>query len=1074
MTDKFYPQPLRQLLQTILNQYENDKIILGIPEELFFRPDADDKISMERFGQVLESPIGVAAGPHTQLSQNIVAAWLCGSRFIELKTIQTLDELEVSKPCIDMQDEGYNCEWSQELKIAQSFDQYLDAWILIHILKDKLQIGNPNEAGFIFNMSVGYDLAGILQDNVQWFFNKMNDASDDLKLKIESIADIYPNILKLKINPQLSSNITLSTMHGCPPDEIEKIGEYLINEKKLHTAIKLNPTLLGKAMLKDIFAKSGFDTQIPDDAFAHDLKWADALPIISNLQAQTDKQNLQFSIKLTNTLESKNHKEVFDSSQEMMYMSGRALHPLAVNLAAKLQGEFSGKLDISFSGGANAFNIADLVNSGLAPVTVCTDLLKPGGYGRQHQYIENLRKAKLNQSETPDYLEKYAQKVLNDEDYRKTDIKSPNIKTSRSLGFFDCIHAPCETTCPTHQGIPEYLYQTAQGNLAEAAKVVIETNPFPNTTGMVCDHLCQTKCTRINYDHPVLIREVKRVIAKNAPAEAMKAKSFKHKGKPATAAIVGAGPAGLSCAYFLAKAGFEVEIFESKNQPGGMVAGAIPSFRLTNEAFDGDVKRITGLGLKINYGQKIDQPFFGKLRGNHDFVFIAAGAQKSKPFKIKGSDVAGVIDPLDFLLNVKTSQKAKLGDSVVIIGGGNTAMDAARTAYRLVGQTGKVSIAYRRTIHDMPADLGEIKAVMAEGIEIIEWAAPVEIMSKNGRLETIRLRKMKPGAKDASGRARPVEIPGSDFIITATTIIPAIGQELAIDFMTSEKAMTKNGSYETQIPGVYIGGDALRGASTAINAIGDGRKAAQEIIDKLEINFQTRTIHSRPEKSYRQHLIDRARRIKAITIEETALNKRKNFALVQSPLSLEQGIEEAKRCLRCDEFCSICTTVCPNLALMTFLVEPTKFEPQKIKIEKGQVDIMEGAPFEITQKYQILHLADWCNQCGNCNTFCPTSGAPYKEKPHIFLNKFYFESEGNGFFHDGERLRAKVNGKEYSLQETGTGYVFISASSLIDLDKNLRITNYTLLKINNEKLNLTIAAQMRMILDGIKQIGLPM
>jgi len=350
----------------------------------------------------------------------------------------------------------------------------------------------------------------------------------------------------------------------------------------------------------------------------------------------------------------------------------------------------------------------------------------------------------------------------------------------------------------------------------------------------------------------------------------------------------------------------------------------------------------------------------------------------------------------------------------------------------------------------------------------------VEIMSKNGRLETIRLRKMKPGAKDASGRARPVEIPGSDFIITATTIIPAIGQELAIDFMTSEKAMTKNGSYETQIPGVYIGGDALRGASTAINAIGDGRKAAQEIIDKLEINFQTRTIHSRPEKSYRQHLIDRARRIKAITIEETALNKRKNFALVQSPLSLEQGIEEAKRCLRCDEFCSICTTVCPNLALMTFLVEPTKFEPQKIKIEKGQVDIMEGAPFEITQKYQILHLADWCNQCGNCNTFCPTSGAPYKEKPHIFLNKFYFESEGNGFFHDGERLRAKVNGKEYSLQETGTGYVFISASSLIDLDKNLRITNYTLLKINNEKLNLTIAAQMRMILDGIKQIGLPM
>jgi len=173
MTDKFSILSLRQLAGIIINQYDTTKEILGIPEELFFIPKGGDPFRSFRYGQLLESPIGVAAGPHTQLAQNIVAAWLTGARYFELKTIQTLDELEVSKPCIDMQDEGYNCEWSQELKINQSFDQYLNAWILIHILKDKLNIGTLTEPGFIFNMSVGYDYEGILKDNVQFFFNKM-------------------------------------------------------------------------------------------------------------------------------------------------------------------------------------------------------------------------------------------------------------------------------------------------------------------------------------------------------------------------------------------------------------------------------------------------------------------------------------------------------------------------------------------------------------------------------------------------------------------------------------------------------------------------------------------------------------------------------------------------------------------------------------------------------------------------------------------------------------------------------------------------------------------------------------
>ena len=177
MTDQFTTIPLRQMLEILLSQYDKTGLIFGIPSQLFFRPRPDDPFRCWRYGQLLETPVGVAAGPHTQLTQNIVAAWLTGARFIELKTIQTLDELQVSKPCIDMQDEGYNCEWSQELKIHQSFDQYLNAWIILHILKHKFGWGNSGEPGFIFNMSVGYNLEGILKENVQWFFNKMEDAS---------------------------------------------------------------------------------------------------------------------------------------------------------------------------------------------------------------------------------------------------------------------------------------------------------------------------------------------------------------------------------------------------------------------------------------------------------------------------------------------------------------------------------------------------------------------------------------------------------------------------------------------------------------------------------------------------------------------------------------------------------------------------------------------------------------------------------------------------------------------------------------------------------------------------------
>ncbi len=1057
-SDRFSPTPLPDLLQIILNQYDRTQSIFGIPEALFFRPSLSDPFRMTRFGQLLETPFGLAAGPHTQLSQNILAGWLTGARFIELKTVQTLDELEISKPCIDMQDEGYNCEWSQELKIEDSFGQYLDAWVLIHVLKDKLSIGNPSMPGFIFNMSVGYDFQGIQQDNVQWFFEKMQDASHELGLKIEELAKLYPRVKDLKISPFLSDNITLSTMHGCPPHEIEQIGAYLLREKKLHTTIKLNPTLLGQEALNQTMKRSGFGTSVPDEAFAHDLRFDDAVKIIKRLSAIADDQKLHFGVKLTNTLESRNNKEVFPPNEKMMYMSGRALHPLSVQIANKLQQAFDGSLAVSFCGGADAFNIPDLVACGLAPVTVCTDLLKPGGYGRQHQYVEELGMAfdRAQASDIPTFIKRtagdnaatlagaaihnlrqYAELVVNASDYQKNDFYEPSIKTSKKLGWFDCTFAPCQHTCPTGQDIPNYNYFSSKRNFDKAAEVIRDTNPFPLTTGMICDHTCQLKCTRINYDHPVLIREVKRFVAEYAAGKQENAKNGEAKAK--SVAVIGAGPSGLSCAAFLARAGFVVEVFEAKSRPGGMVSSGIPAFRLTDKALLADVEAVESLGVKINYNASVDESNFKQLRNRFGYIYIGAGAQRSAQLGIEGINAAGVLDPLLLLETIREGSESQLGKNVVIIGGGNTAMDVARTAYRMVGYQGRVSIVYRRNIRQMPADLGEIKAVLAEGMEIIELAAPLKVNTTDGKVKSLSCVRMQLGPKDASGRPRPVEVSGSEFEIEADTIIPAVGQELAIDFCDISLLKTKDDSYETLIPNVFIGGDAMRGASTAINAIGDGRKAAQEIIKREGVDYQTMTTFERPEMDSTQHMVMRAKRIQAVKVKETPLNDRKNFKLVASAINQDEAVHEASRCLLCDEMCNSCITVCPNLAFHFYKTKAVSYISGRLLIENGKWELLDPEPFVIKQKYQQLHIADWCNHCGNCNTFCPTADAPYKVKPHLFIDRNAWQESEEGYWLERNNGVAVLHQKHadgpVSLEEQSDSYMFVSHGMRIRLNK---------------------------------------
>ena len=1083
MSDKFYRISIERLFKWILNE-EKEGRIFGIYKENIFTPHKDDCFKLERYGQILDTPLGVAAGPHTQMAQNIIASWLTGSRYIELKTVQTLDELQVTKPCIDMEDEGYNCEWSQELKIKDSFDEYLNAWILIHVLKHKFGWDN-SELGVIFNMSVGYNLEGILKPNIQWFFDKMNDCSEELEKKISQLENLYPAIRDIYIPAQISNNITLSTMHGCPADEIESIGKYLIEERKLHTTIKLNPTLLGAEKLRYILnEKLGYEITVPDEAFEHDLKYEDAIEIIKSLQKSADTIGVQFSLKLTNTLEAINTTRWLPENEKMVYTSGRALHPISISVAQKLQESFDGKLDLSFSAGIDAFNVVDTLSCNLKPITVCSDLLKPGGYLRMIQYLDELKKsfeevgaksinefieAKGEKEEVREggvaNLNKYADDVLEYKAYYKSSFQHENIKTSRKLTEYDCVHAPCTETCAVSQDVSEYMWHTANGNFGEALNVILRDNPLPNITGNVCDHLCQTKCTRMNYDDTLLIRGIKRF---NSEEENVDIASAVKEKNGFNVAIIGAGPSGLSSAYFLALEGFNVTVFESKSFAGGMASDSIPFFRLTDEQIKADVDLIKTLGVKFKFNQKVDEALFAQIQKESDYIHIAVGAQGSKLLNIGGENLDGVLDQLAFLSKVRQKKEISLGNKVAIIGGGNSAVDAARTANRLVGVDGKVTVVYRRTEKEMPADSEEIEALLAEKIELLELTAPQKIEKENDKL-IFHLTKMELGEPDESGRRRPIEIPNSEFTMSFDSIIPAIGQEVQLDFLESGKLNLNKNTFETELSGVFAGGDAIRGADSLINAIGDGKNIALEIISRTNLNDELK-FEKAQKPSLSEFQQNQATRIYGKPMPEISKDNRDNFELVHPSLNEEEAIAEASRCLICDDVCNICVGVCPNFANITFESTTERIPIYKLEKRNDAVAELVDGYFTVDQKPQIFNIGDFCNKCGNCNTFCPTSDAPYLTKPKFYLTEESFNSEDNCYHLNDNVLLYKNNGELHKLIIENNSYKYES----VNIDIQFNSTDYTIANINNKtedfsSIRLEKASEMIFLLKNLNK-----
>ena len=939
------PISFGKLMNWILE--ENKKgALFGIKRPFIADPDK----TYEIFGRKLETPFGPAAGPHTQLTQNIVASYVAGSRFFELKTVQKLDgeDLPVSKPCIKADDECYNCEWSTELYVPQAFDEYVKAWFACKVLAKEYGLGSPD--GFQFNMSVGYDLDGIKTEKIDRFIEGMKDASETAIFKEcrQWLLDNLDRFEKVSredveaISPKVCNCATLSTLHGCPPQEIERIARYLIEEKKVHTFIKCNPTLLGYEYARKIMDDMGYDyVAFGDFHFKDDLQYSDAVPMLQRLQALADEKGLEFGVKITNTFPVDVKQNELPS--EEMYMSGKSLYPLSMSVAGKLAEDFGGKLRISYSGGADFFNIADIVDAGIWPVTMATTMLKPGGYERLEQIGQLFAAKEPAAFEGVDAAKAagLVEAVKSDKHHVKAVKPLPSRKINKPVPLTDCFIAPCQEGCPIHQDITRYLQLAGAGEFEQALEVILNKNPLPFITGTICAHNCMSKCTRNFYESPVDIRRTKLEAAEGGSRAVMAKLKAPEVTSDKKAAVVGGGPAGLAAAYFLARGGVKVTLFEKEDKMGGVVRNVIPGFRISHSAIDNDVKLVAAMGVEMVNGREITD--IEALKKDYDYVVLAVGASEQGRLKLEAGDT---MNALDFLARFKaTDGQVELGKNVVVIGGGNTAMDTARAAKRNAGVE-KVSLVYRRTRRYMPADEEELVMAVEDGVEFAELLAPVKL--ENG---VLYCKRMVLGDFDESGRRGVVE---TDEVVEvpADTVIAAVGEKVpgafyencGIALDSRRRPQVNRGTLETSVKGVYIAGDGLYGPATVVEGIRDGKMAAEAIVGK-----------ALAEDLFKLSDADAIYGRKGRLAEEN------------------DQVIDSTRCLSCNSYCENCVEVCPNRANISLTVPGM-------------------------EKHQIIHVDYMCNECGNCKSFCPWDSAPYLDKFTLFAGEADMENSKNQGF----------------------------------------------------------------------------
>ncbi len=475
----------------IHQELQTQSAVFDFPKGKWFTPDpTGPDLSVAFHDERAANASGPAAGPHGQMAQNIVLSYLAGGRILELKTVQINDELKIPRPCIDATNIGYNVEWSQELRLHESLHEYVSGAMLVHILRsggffDDVNMTEPI-GDVIYDMSVGYDLKGIQHPRVRRFIEGMLDATSIVDAMRLQIPAKYKHLRDLDYPTVISRSITLSTFHGCPADEIERICEHLIETYNVNVIIKMNPPMLGKDQLEHLLLDvMGYrDIKVHPPAYTSGLQFDESLDIVRRLDALAKNRGLRCGAKFSNTLEVANHRDFFTPDNEVMYLSGQPLYVLAIALAAKFRADMDADVPITFSAGIDQKNFADTVACGIAPVTVCTDLLRPGGYARLPKYLNQLARDMkklgantidefvLGRCDTPAITDPIQAGWHNTQAIAKAAAANPRYQQDKNdsipkrigshLVVFDCI--TCDKCIPVCPNDANFTYPLAQQN----------------------------------------------------------------------------------------------------------------------------------------------------------------------------------------------------------------------------------------------------------------------------------------------------------------------------------------------------------------------------------------------------------------------------------------------------------------------------------------------------------------------------------------------------------------------------------------------------------------------------------
>jgi dissimilatory sulfite reductase flavoprotein subunit len=504
---------------------------------------------------------------------------------------------------------------------------------------------------------------------------------------------------------------------------------------------------------------------------------------------------------------------------------------------------------------------------------------------------------------------------------------------------------PCTHSCPAGNDIRGFLRVLADKKDYEAAwHVLTRTNPLPSTCGRVCPHPCEAGCNRRDFDDPLAINSAERAVGDYGLKNNLVHKKLVS-GRKEKIAVVGSGPAGLSCAFHLAKRGFHVKMYESAKEPGGMMRYGIPPYRLPNYILRQEIEKILSLGIELECNVQVGVNLaLDQLRREFDAVFLGPGAQKGVAIDLQGKSADNVYTGVDFLKQVNAGKWMEIGKDVVVIGGGNTAMDCARVAKRLGAN---VSVVYRRTRVEMPAITAEIDEAMEERILFRYHTNPVKLIADEGRVVGLLCVQMELKEPDASGRARPVPISGSEAFIPADTVIMATGQAVDYDGLdirtVDDQWVHTNENLMTSMDGVFAGGDAVSGLETVSLAIGQGTRAASAIEDYIDGNKESQLAQPPVifSKDLNTYYYEKQKRFEK---EAESIHMRlKNFREIYPAIDPEAIIEEAGRCFSCGLCftCGNCHMYCPDSA----------------------VKVSPSGGFEFDY--------DFCKGCGLCSKECP-------------------------------------------------------------------------------------------------------